>query len=89
MPIAGLVITLSNDGLTAREAEKELLQIPALTLGPASGTRIAGVLDTPDETDTQRNWEWLNSLPGVEHVDVVYVAWDTEEDESPDARRGF
>ncbi len=76
MPITGLVITLAGDGQTAGQARTALAANRSLVLGEAFGSRVAGVLDTPNESENRRHWEWLNSLAGVVFVDVVYIALD-------------
>lgn len=76
MPVSGIVITLSGsvDGLG--ETAESLRQIPELTLGAASGNRLAAVIDS---CSTQRDREihaTIAQLPEVRDIFLAMVAFE-------------
>lgn len=75
MPISGIVITLASNApieATIRALRRER----ALEPGAREGRKIAAVLTTDSDAHNRRAWNWLNELPGVAHVDVVFVSLD-------------
>lgn len=81
MPVSGLVITFAPNADGGRAAWAALDQCPALELGVREGQRVAAVLSTGTEHENKAMWRWLNELPGVDHVDVVFVSTETESDD--------
>lgn len=84
MPVSGLVITLAEDSSAMRHALTAMLQSGRVELGARDGRKLAAVLDTPTEQANKDAWQWLSALPGVRHIDVVFVSLDhpTPEPES-------
>lgn len=76
MPISGLAITLSGDPVAGREALEAMRTHEALMPGELIGSRLPVVVETPDSEQDREVWDWLHALPGVVHVDVVYVHFD-------------
>jgi hypothetical protein len=71
--ISGLVATLTTDIELAQQALHTIGQHPALELGPQEGCRLPLVLETTTPDESNHLSDWLVELPGVEHVDVVFV----------------
>ncbi len=71
--ISGLVIHLKIDEELARETVIAIKAEPTIEVGEPQGHKLPIVLEceTPDES--QATTDWLLSLPGVTHVDVVLV----------------
>ena len=78
MPVSGLVLTLTPraDGLGIRHT---VSQHPAIEAGEVRGRKLPLVSDTNCHLEDRRVWEWLQSLPGVHHVDVVFIHFDDED----------
>lgn len=49
-----------------------------IELGHRRGRRVPIVVDSPDRHADQQIWGWLNELPGVVFVDVVFVHFDDD-----------
>jgi hypothetical protein len=73
MPVSGLVITLAPRACAAGAALRALGAEPALALGPQRGRRLAATAETPSPEDDGDLFERVRKIPGVEHVDVVFV----------------
>jgi hypothetical protein len=84
VPISGLRITLADDEMSARRGLAALTEDDRVELGVQHGRRIAAVLETPDPVSDKHAYRWINDLPGVRHVDVVFVALESS-DRAPDA----
>ena len=80
MPISALSLALTNDEHAA-EALDALRQHPNVQLGAHVDRRVAAVLDTPDEQTNKRSWSWLNALPGIAFVHVLFVHLDPPSEE--------
>jgi len=80
MPISGLMLTLADDASLAGEALGAIAGERRIEVGDREQHRLAVVVDTRTREEDQQLWRWLNDLPGVRFVDVVYV---TFEDGSP------
>ena len=78
MSISGLVITLSDEAERAERARAALLSDSRLELGPSVGDRLAAVADTPSPREDRLLWEALQSLDGIQRVDVIYVGLDPQ-----------
>jgi len=71
--ISGLVVYLSGDSKLAEEAKQAISQQKTLEWGPLEERRLPLVLETATSSGSQEVTDWLNELPGVEHVDVAFV----------------
>jgi hypothetical protein len=76
MPVNGLLATLATDSLQADSVRALVAMRPEVTLGPARGRWQPLAVDTPDVKSAHDFHEWLEALPGVEQVDVIYVGFD-------------
>ena len=76
MPVNGLLLTLSNNTGLADAARSQIARRPDVSLGDASGRWQPLAVDTPDVKAAHDFHEWLEALPGVEQVDVIYVGFD-------------
>ncbi len=77
MPISGLRIILNGDH-RARGVLDTLTLDDRVELGVQRGRHVAAVLETRTPGENKEAWRWLNELPGIEHVDVVFVAVDED-----------
>ena len=82
MPISGLVITLDSDESAAQRVSDDIRARSSFELGERQSHRLPAVLETPDRAADKREWEWLNALPGVMHVDVVFIHFDQPDSDS-------
>lgn len=74
MPIAGLVLNLSNDSKLAQDAIEQIGRDDSFTIGEAPKPgRVPVVMDSRDADDSERQLKWLQSLPGLAEVQVVSV----------------
>ena len=76
MSVSGLVITLEPDRALAERSLRALADDPRLSLGAQFGRRLAAVADTPDTQADRALIDDLRALPGIIHVDVVFVSVD-------------
>ena len=76
MPVNGLLVKLSLDPLLADAALAGISKRPDAMLGDAQDRWQPIAADTPDVIAAHDFHEWLESLPGVEQVDVIYVGFD-------------
>jgi len=76
MPVNGLLLTLSNNAELADTARSTIARRQEVSLGEASGHWQPLAVDTPDVGASNDFHEWLEALPGVEQVDVIYVGFD-------------
>ena len=81
MPMSGLLITLAEDPVARQNGLAELESNKSFEVGMAHGERLAAVLDTPTAKANKAAWQWLNTLSGISHVDVVFVSLDEELDD--------
>ncbi len=76
MHTSGWVVTFVDDPALARGAQLELASAGPFTLGESLGCRRAVTLEASDP-QTAHDWhEWVQALPGIEGVEVVFVHWD-------------
>jgi hypothetical protein len=80
MPISGLVVTLAELEVRRAAALTALADHPLITIGPQAGSRLPIVVETANEDIDRDIWEWLQSLPGVEQVDVAMIHFEKEQD---------
>jgi hypothetical protein len=76
MPVNGLLLTLSTDPALAAAARTRIAGRPEVVLGSAQDRWQPLAADTPDVKAAHDFHEWLEALPGVEQVDVIYVGFD-------------
>jgi hypothetical protein len=76
MPVNGLLLTLSPDAKLADEARLRISSRVEASLGAPQDRWQALAVDTPDVKAAHDFHEWLEALPGVEQVDVIYVGFD-------------
>ncbi len=74
MAIGGLVLSLSTDPELRREAECWIDREPRLETGPREGQRLAVVAATDTLGEGHDLCEALIALPGIDNVEVAYVA---------------
>lgn len=80
--ISGVVAYLKFDEPLVEESLNMIRQHPAFELGERSGHRVPMVLETVGAGESRDAMDWINDLPGIEHVDVAYV--HLEDNESQD-----
>ncbi|MCI0537787.1 MAG: hypothetical protein L0Z50_21445 [Verrucomicrobiales bacterium] len=78
MTTSGLVITLSSDAQLAAQAVATLSARTEFTSGACLGRWLPVAAEARDDAESRRLHDWLQALPGVEFVDVVYVNFDLD-----------
>jgi len=78
MPVAGLTVTLNEDEALASAAVGEMFAKDEILLGEVDGRYLAAVMDTPNSRASRKLHGWIEALPGVDFVDVVYVGFDED-----------
>lgn len=78
MAVGGLVLSLSSDPTLRREAEAFLQADPRLDEGPRAGLRVAVVATTDTLGEGRDLCEALIAHPGIENLEVAYVAPEEE-----------
>lgn len=76
MPVNGLLVKLSSDPKLSKAALADLSLRPEVSLGLLEDLWQPLAADTPDVRAAHDFHEWLEALPGVEKVDVIYVGFD-------------
>jgi hypothetical protein len=76
MPVNGLLLTLSANSEMADAARSRISRRAEVSLGPAQDRWLPLAVDTPDVRAAHDFHEWLETLSGVEQVDVIYVGFD-------------
>ena len=80
MWISSLVATLPSDDREADRIVDAIAAIPVFTPGERCVRRLPIVIEAEDG-QTARHWyEWVEALPGVEHVELAFVSFDEPED---------
>lgn len=69
MPILSAVLTLP----TPEPALEQLQRRPEITIGPSAGSRVPVVLTTDTRAEDKALWDWIQSLPGLHHVELVFA----------------
>jgi hypothetical protein len=82
MITSGLVLTLNADAALAEQAVASLHARPEFTPGERNGRWLPVALEAADNAESRNLHDWLNALPGVDFVDVVYVDF-SEDREAP------
>lgn len=78
MAVGGLVLTLSPDPALRSDAEAVLAADPRLETGPREGLRQAVVATTDTLGEGHALCERLMAHPGIENLEVAYVAPEEE-----------
>jgi hypothetical protein len=73
---SGLVITLASDPYAAAKAIEALQNKPGIELGERRGRWLAAAFSGQKPRDEHA---WIESLPGVELVEVVFVGFEPED----------
>jgi hypothetical protein len=81
MITSGLVLTLNADAALAEQAMTSLHTRPEFTSGERNDRWLPVALEAADDAASRAAHDWLNSLPGVDFVDVVHVNFEGEEAE--------
>lgn len=76
MPVNGLLLTLSADPALADAARATISSRSEATQGDPQERWQPVAVDTPDVKAAHDFHEWLEALPGVEMVDIIYVGFD-------------
>jgi hypothetical protein len=76
MPVNGLLLTLSPDESLARQARATIAARAEAVLGEPQGIYQPLAVETDDVRGAHEFHEWLESLEGVGHVDVIYVGFE-------------
>lgn len=76
MPVTGLLLTLSADSTSANDARERIARRPEVEVGEVAERWLPIAADTPDVKAAHDFHEWLESLSGVEQVDVIHVAFE-------------
>lgn len=76
MPVNGLLVTLSKDSAVAEAACALMAARDGLSLGTPRERWLPVAVETADVRDSHDLHEWIEALPGVEQVDVIYAGFD-------------
>ena len=76
MVMSGLVVLLKSDSCERDIALEAIRDVPQFMVGEPLGCWMTLALETPDAAESERLYDWLRNLPGVESVEVVFVHWD-------------
>ena len=71
--ISGLVVHLGLDDVLATETVDAIEAESTIELGERQDRKLPIVLECQTPNESQATTDWLISLPGVTHVDVVFV----------------
>jgi hypothetical protein len=82
MITSGLVLTLNADAALAEQAVASLRARPEFTPGERNDRWLPVALEARDESARRDLHDWIETLPGVDFVDVVYVNF-SDDDEAP------
>lgn len=82
MPISGLVVALADDALGQQSADR-IAAAPQIEVGRRTAHKLAVVVETASSDEDRDLWQWLRDLPGVVHVDVVFIGFDDPSQDSP------
>lgn len=76
MPINGLMVTLSADAVSASAAQEAMRLRAGLECGERQDRWLPLVTDAQDDREAREMHGWLESLPGVDQVDVILVGFN-------------
>lgn len=82
--IASVVATLDDPGSNVQEIIDEVAKIPGIELGEvgAGAHRIPITIDSPDSNTLESTTRRLQECHGVAFVDVVFVHFEDESEET-------
>ena len=83
MPVNGLLLTFSPDKCLAELAREAIAARREVLLGAPQGIYQPLAVETDDVRSAHEFHEWLESLEGVGHVDVIYVGFEEPSTTSP------
>lgn len=69
MPVLSAVLTLPK----AEAALTAMAEKPEVAIGPPNGVRYPVVLSTDSREADKALWKWVQALPGVTHVELVFA----------------
>lgn len=75
--ISGLVVHLDLDETLAGEAIAAINAQPAFEAGVQQAARLPIVLECASAGESHELTDWLIGLPGVTHVDVAFVDFES------------
>ncbi len=87
MPISGLRVRFTDDGDAMDRGIAALEGDRRIDIGARRDDKLAIVLETQDADEDKAAWKWINALPEVRHVDVVFISLD-QDDQTPSAAIG-
>ena len=76
MPISGLVISLAEASSLQNDTLRELRSDRRIEIGQRHFGRVAIVAETESSQEDKALWHWIESLPGVIHVDLAFASFD-------------
>ncbi|MCU0748745.1 MAG: hypothetical protein MUF13_04275 [Akkermansiaceae bacterium] len=76
MPVNGLLLTLSANSELADAALAEIASQAEASVGVVQDRCLPIAVDAPNVRAAHDFHEWLEALPGVEQVDVIFVGFD-------------
>lgn len=74
MPVNGLLLTLAEDANLVQKSLLEVGRHSHIELGERSGRWQPIVVETGGTRESHEVHEWLQDLPGVQMVDVVFTS---------------
>ena len=74
MPIAGLQLTLDPNPELAADAIGALRSRTEIEMGTPRGQALPVMTDVDGTRESSALHQWIASLPGIAHVDLVYAA---------------
>ena len=80
MPTSGLVLTLSADPVLAGQAVAGVGARPEFTAEAPRDRWLPVAMEALDDAHSRELHDWLQALPGVEFVDVVYVHFEDQQE---------
>ncbi|MDQ8199887.1 hypothetical protein QEH56_17120 [Pelagicoccus enzymogenes] len=75
--LTSLIVTLSKEPEVSAHAHARILEHPSISAAPLEGNYLPIVIEDVDARGLHR---WLEALPGVSNVDVVFCATDADAD---------
>ncbi len=76
MNVNGLVVTLGDDEEQNRTVLSLIEESPNITLGERNANRVPIVVESEEEKSAQQLHDWIQSLSGVQQVEVVFIGCD-------------
>jgi nitrate reductase NapAB chaperone NapD len=88
MGVSAVAITLCAEPELHHATLAALAAEPAVTVGPRQGPKLAAVLDTDSRPAERVLLSWIEALPGVLHVALVFCSVDGATEQAEHAERG-